>query len=126
MESFVQNLTFAIRALRRRPGFTAAAVLTLAASLVLNTSIFAQALQVVSVEPQPHALDVETSAVVRLTVDQGLHPPIVNPATVRVYGPRRFDVTGARRALHVEEFQIEHRPEAVYRVFGEVGKTRIA
>ncbi|HEY6377302.1 MAG TPA: ABC transporter permease, partial [Edaphobacter sp.] len=40
MDAFAQNLKFAIRQLRRNPGFTATVILTLALSIGANTAIF--------------------------------------------------------------------------------------
>jgi len=61
METLGQNLKFAIRQLRRNPGFAAAVVITLALAIGANTAIFSvvNALMLTSL-PYPHPQDLGT------------------------------------------------------------------
>src|SRR5262249_28660630 len=52
VESFAQDLRYAARLLRRAPGFTLAAVLTLAVGIGVNTTVFT-ALDAVAFHPLP-------------------------------------------------------------------------
>lgn len=54
LEQFGRDLRFGLRALRRQPGFSAVAILTLAVALGVNTSIFALVQAVLLREPVPH------------------------------------------------------------------------
>ena len=52
METFIQDLRYAVRQLTRTPGFTAVAVLTLAVGIGANTALFTM-LESIFVRPLP-------------------------------------------------------------------------
>lgn len=69
LDSAVQDLRFAVRALRKSPGFTATAILTLALGVGANTAIF-QLLDAVRLRSLPVA---DPGSLVRVQIKGGLH-----------------------------------------------------
>ncbi len=70
MESMLQDVRYALRTLRRSPGFAAAAIVTLALSIGASTTLFSVIEEAVLTEPpypEPDRL---------VVVDQLFSPPV--------------------------------------------------
>jgi predicted permease len=114
-ERLSQDLQYGVRLLRRSPGFSSVAILTLALGIGANTAIFS-VVNAFLLRPLPFA---DSSRLMRLwpiSTKTGLSPNGVVTSypdfmdwktqsrsfeQVEVYNPRSFNITGADRPVHV-------------------------
>src|SRR5262249_27609886 len=111
MGSLAQDLRYAVRQLRKSPGFTAVAILTLALGIGANTGIFS-IVNAVLLRPLPYANPDRLVAVYNNTVSDGnstfayldfLEWQLENRsfASLATYRRSNFTLTGATQTEHV-------------------------
>jgi putative ABC transport system permease protein len=107
LERLTQDLRYGVRLLRRSPGFSIVAILTLALGIGANTAIFS-VVNAFLLRPLPFA---DSSRLMRLWSNTGSitsYPNFLDWKTesrsfeqVEAYVPRSFNITGGDRPVHV-------------------------
>jgi putative ABC transport system permease protein len=108
LERFTQDLRYGLRLLRRSPGFSIVAILTLALGIGANTAIFS-VVNAFLLRPLPFA---DSSRLMRVWPTNGSitsYPNFLDWKTqnrsferMEVYVPRSFNITGGDRPQHVQ------------------------
>lgn len=96
MTTFVQDIAYGLRMMRRAPGFTAAAVVTLALGIGVNTATFG-IVSVVSLKPLPYKNPERLAFVLGWSIERGqrlFNLPLADALDVAVRS-RSFDAVGA-------------------------------
>jgi predicted permease len=125
LEQAVQDARYAWRAFRRSPGFTLAAVITLALGIGMNTALFT-VVNAVVLRPlrAPHADRLVRS----VTINNGVLLPISDASTFKVWknadsvfedvSAHRFDVANLTGGPEPEQVGVARVSEAFFRLFG--------
>ncbi|HEY7499414.1 MAG TPA: ABC transporter permease [Vicinamibacterales bacterium] len=139
MASLGQDLSYALRALRKHPGFTAVAVLTLALGIGANVAIFSLVNAVV-LKPLPFA-DPDRLMGVHLLAPDREHPGVLGKVvwsypkyaafradqrifdSIAMFTPDEWNVTGTNAPEHVHGESIEATYLATLGVSPEIGRS---
>ncbi|HZE69969.1 MAG TPA: ABC transporter permease [Pyrinomonadaceae bacterium] len=131
METFIKDLRYALRMLRKNPGFTLVAVATLALGIGANTAIFS-VLYAVLLSPLPYP---QADRIVRINETEGEGGMGVSPPnffdfqqqnqtleSLAAFSSGSFILTGASEPQRIEAAEVTHSLSAVLKVNPLLGR----
>ena len=126
LETFLQDLRYDLRQLRRDPGFTAVAVVTIAVAIGLNTGVFSL-INAVLLTPLPYPQS-DRIVVFMRTEPGSVNPPVASPAWFDVWRQERrifqdvsafrFSVLGLTDGADTERISYGQVSASFFQLFG--------